>query len=248
MRNRAKLTGVVAVFLAVFSGTWYYTQDVTAAATIGLLLVTAWYAYTVKETLSEMQRMRQADLRPYVSAYFTMEKSPFIYFDVENSGRTGAVGVQFTFDPSIRILGKDTTETAILNKGIPFLPPGRHLSTFIASSFEYHDAYPQDEERVLTWKCQVAYTDAQTGQRYQENFLLDLEHLLARWSLREREDLRDLVKEVKGLREEVKRARNALELRTTRAKEQEVVPSQIHLQALIGQVRAWVIGRIITRG
>lgn len=204
-RNGTALALVVSAVLVGAVG--YASRDVTATATVALLLVTAWYAFTMRQTVQEMQRTRYADLRPYVTAYFSMERPPFIHIDVQNSGRTGAVDVRFGLSPAITLLGKDVERTALVTEGIPFLPPGRHLSTFVASSFEYHAAHPDEGDRVMAWDCTVSYTDPQNGERYSETFVLDLGHLTRRYyhSPTRKDGLPELVKEVKRLREDLRR-------------------------------------------
>lgn len=173
------------------------------------------YAGLTWRMVGEMRRTRQAQERPYVYMDLTRQESTILLV-VTNSGNGPASKVTFHFDGPI-VTWENTaaqqrveiTALPLVVKGIPFLPPRREIVSSIGSFVEYFEKV-ETEGRPLSYTGRIAYTNALTGQQYEEEVLLDFEHFKDILWLAQR-DMDDLVKEVAKIGKEIARTRRALE-------------------------------------
>lgn len=101
---------------------------------------------TTLKTLEEMRETRDAQVAPYVFAYFDQmkgEDSTKIFLVIKNAGGGQARDVQVTFDPELQNGGTYSLKhIRQLTKHIPSLPPGGEIRHAFALTVVYFNARP----------------------------------------------------------------------------------------------------------
>lgn len=98
-----------------------------AIATVLTFFVIAYTALIARRSLTEADRLRREQSRPYVWVGFD-NRSIVLYVAIENLGRTLARDVRLTFTPELRSsLDSPNAVGDFLPDGIPVLPPGKKL-------------------------------------------------------------------------------------------------------------------------
>lgn len=177
---------------------------VAAVASVAAAVGTLAYVVLTYRMVSEMRRTRLAQVRPYVYMDVARQESNILLV-VTNSGNGPAANVAFRFDrPIVTYENKqagdriEPTAWPLLAKGIPFLPPGREIVSSAGTFSEYFRAVEEDG-RPLSYAGRVRYTNALTGEAYEEGIVLDFEHFRETMWVHQR-DMDDLVKEVQQIR------------------------------------------------
>lgn len=101
---------------------------------------------TTLKTLEEMRETRDAQIAPYVFAYFDQmrgEDPTKIFLVVKNAGGGQALDVRVTFDPELQNGGTYSLKhIRQLTNHIPSLPPGGEIRHAFALTIEYFKAQP----------------------------------------------------------------------------------------------------------
>lgn len=180
-------------------------DTVQTIAVILAAVATVAYAGLTYRMVGEMQRTREAQEGPYVFVDLNRDERS-ILLTVANSGNGSAGDVTIRFDqkPIVTFENQqesqriDITELPLVAKSIPFMPPGRSITTSIGFFSEYFEMV-KTEGRPLSYSGRILYTNALAEQRYEERFLVDFAHFEgAAWPTRRNMD--DLVKDVEQIK------------------------------------------------
>jgi hypothetical protein len=107
-------------------------EDVTAAATLGLLIVACIAGFLAYRQLRESRKLREAQAQPYVAVFADTNPSSAFVIDlvVRNFGQTAAKDIRILFNPApMRQAGTETGELVELPGVIPTLVPGQEWRT-----------------------------------------------------------------------------------------------------------------------
>jgi hypothetical protein len=132
-----------------------------------------------------MRETRQMMTAPFVIAYFERgeeggEYASHLFFTVENVGAGVAKNIAYHFTPELR--GEDTksVERIIrLGENIDSLPANYRMVNLFGRAGDYLDLESEEIEDLNTdlprcFEVVVTFEDAVTGDRYRENYSLDL--------------------------------------------------------------------------
>lgn len=123
-------------------------------------------------------RLRDEQARPFVVVDF--EPSPvwgnLINLVVENVGKTLAREVRFVFDPPLESSQQTRpdhriSDSVLLSKGIPALPPGRRIEVFFDASHERVKT-----ELPMTYEVEVFSKNAEGRDQEPLKYVLDLSY------------------------------------------------------------------------
>jgi hypothetical protein len=97
------------------------------------------------KTLEEMRETRDAQIAPYVFAYFDQMKGQDptkIFLVIKNAGGGQARDVRITFDPELQTNIYSLKHIQQLTKHIPSMPPGGEIRHAFALTVNYFNAQP----------------------------------------------------------------------------------------------------------
>ena len=97
---------------------------IIAIATVGLVIITAYYARTTKKTLEQNQQMRADAQKPAIAAYPAEYNDPYgcVGLVFENTGAGPALDVKFDFDRDFKISSDRTLESVGFLQGADYIP------------------------------------------------------------------------------------------------------------------------------
>jgi len=130
-------------------------------------------AFTSRDSVEEMKKMREQEFSPYVVAYFDVPYGKFeIGLVVKNIGKTPAKNVKLKFDPPLinSFQGEKINEVGFIKDGIKMLPPNYEVRTFIDSTFDY---FNEKKELPLQYTVLIDWFD-ENGKAMNAEWMLDL--------------------------------------------------------------------------
>jgi hypothetical protein len=147
----------------------------TVIVYIGLLLATVWLVRVTKEYSNhtkELARQQKKESEPNVLAFFDVPYgTPQMYLIVKNIGKGIAKNVKLEFQPPlIDSHEKLLDEVLFLTKGIPTMPPGYEMRTFIGMTHEYFS----NEELPKEYNVKITYYCERQLKRKEIGYVLDL--------------------------------------------------------------------------
>src|SRR5690606_1179927 len=114
---------------------WYVITGFSrsdSAIAIGIAALSALFAafgaFATLMQAAEMQHQRENEERPYIVAHFEPTSSGMVYFTIQNIGKSPALDVTVTIEPSpVTHSGKTLSELSLLKNPIRFLMQGTAL-------------------------------------------------------------------------------------------------------------------------
>lgn len=152
------------------------TAGVAAAAAVGATVLARRQVDYAHKQVEEARTTRENQAQPFVSVDFERSRASDIFMDfvIRNSGPTLARNVRFIFDMPLRSTLDDRKtplrDAAILNKGIPTLPPGREYRMLFERMPDLYD----DSELPRTYEVTV-YFDDMEDRAHKLTYRLDLD-------------------------------------------------------------------------
>jgi len=204
---------IVAILLLAVSVlfTWFlvtgFSQSL-AIVSIGIAAVSALFAAISSIAglmqATEIQRQRENQERPYITAFFEGTNRGGLYLEIQNAGNSPAVDVAFKFMPEpIDYSGRKLSEVSLFNKPISFMPQGKAYRQIIDASHRF-----LADGKPTKYHIRIIYSSV-SGQMFDENTDFNLEYLkqstLPGKTIEE--NLEDISKQIKDLTEIFKSAR-----------------------------------------
>lgn len=196
---------IVAVLLLAVSVlfTWFlvtgFSQSL-ATFSIGIAAVSAMFAAisSIAGLLqaTEVQRQRENQERPYITAFFEGTNRGGLYLEIQNTGNSPAVDVVFKFTPEpIDYSGRKLSEVSLFKKPISFMPQGKAYRQIIDAGHRF-----LADDRPAKYQIRIIYSSA-SGQLYDESTDFDLDYLKQSTlpSKTTEENLEDISKQIKDL-------------------------------------------------
>jgi hypothetical protein len=182
----------------VASVNWTAVGSIGTLATVVIYVALGIFAWI---QVLQARRLREEQARPFVIVDF--EPGFLIYLTLENIGKTMARNVKIEFDKRLEssLQGpREIDETPIFRRPIPSLPPEKKIRVLFDSFTDRINAkLPLSYEVILT------YQGATRSSVFRDVYQLDLETY--RGSQMPQKGIPELVAEVEGLREEIKKWR-----------------------------------------
>jgi len=162
----------LGVFVAYFLATGFSSQQ--AQAIVGIAAISAFFAAVsaVANLLQavEVQRQRELQERPFVTAYFEGSSKGAVYFIVENSGNSPALNLSIRFDPPpTDFSGRTLDQVSTFARPIPFLPAGKSLRQIVDSGPRF-----LSQGRPTRFAVTLAYSGVQ-GNSFSDRIDHDVE-------------------------------------------------------------------------
>lgn len=144
--------------------------------TIGLAAVAAFLAAisAIASLLQavEVQKQRQSQERPYITAHFDGTSSGAICFLIENVGNSPALDVRFRFTPApVDFAGRPLSEVSLFANPITFLPAGKMIRQVLDAGYRF-----LAEGKPARFSVTVSYRSI-WGEIYEETIDHNLEYL-----------------------------------------------------------------------
>jgi hypothetical protein len=144
--------------------------------TIGIAVIAAFLAAisAIANLLQavEVQKQRQSQERPYLTAFFDGESNGFVVFVIQNAGNSPALNVKFQFVPApIDFKGRTLDMVSLFANPITFLPPGKTMRQIIDVGHKF-----LAEGKPTKFTLTVTYTSI-WHEIYAETVTHDLEYL-----------------------------------------------------------------------
>ncbi|WP_409174829.1 hypothetical protein [Brevibacillus fortis] len=158
-----------------------------------------------RRSVIEMEKTREEEHRPYVVVFFDNKQINQVNFVIQNIGKTLAKEVVITSTPAFNIpKDRPLSESNLLNRPIPNMPPNYKFTTFVDMLWDLKD----DEGNFPKFDIVVSYK-GQNNKKYQEEYHLDLnvEKGISRLS---EKTIHDLVKEFAKFKDEHNRSMRQL--------------------------------------
>lgn len=162
---------VALVLLPAFppAGAQPFIESLNKNQGYGLVVLTLVYAVATILLVSEAQKTRWADIRPYVSVEFKQFKwggHKGVALHIVNTGKTSAKNVQFVATPEIKSTGIRNIEW-LFETGIPTISPkAEHLIEYVA--LEKVAEVPQ------RYAVTITYDDSRGRKLPADDFILDM--------------------------------------------------------------------------
>lgn len=109
------------------------------------------------KTLEEMRETRDAQIAPYVFAYFDQVKGQDptkIFLVIKNAGGGQARDVRVTFDPELQTNVYSLKHIQQLTRYIPSMPPKGEIRHAFALTVEYFNAQPP---LPMQYRCRITF-------------------------------------------------------------------------------------------
>ena len=149
------------------------------------------------QVLKETKEARDLEVAPYVLVFFDMPAGIHIIdLVVKNTGKTIARDIRLSFEP--RLFGsreQDFTLLSMIKDGIPSLPPGQEIRTFVDTSISF---FSKKADRAMTYEVSVSYRGGLNDTVRTDKQILDLTAHLGTSSIT-RYRMHDLVEHVQKL-------------------------------------------------
>ena len=200
------LLGVSVLF------TWFlvtgFSQSQTTIA-IGIAAISAVFAAISSIAglmqATEIQRQRENQERPYITAYFEGTNRGGLYLEIQNAGNSPAVDVIFKFEPEpIDFVGRKLSEVSLFKKPISFMPQGKAYRQIIDAGHKF-----LADGKPTKYQIKIIYNSV-SGQMFDESTDYDLDYLKQSTlpGKTTEENLEDIAKQLKDLTEAFKSARD----------------------------------------
>lgn len=198
---------VIAVLLLAVSVlfTWFLVtgfSESQATIVIGIAAVSAVFAAISSIAglmqATEIQRQRENQERPYITAFFEGTNKGGLYLEIQNAGNSPAVDVTFKFVPDpIDFAGRKLSEVSLFKKPISFMPQGKAYRQIVDVSHKF-----LADGKPTKYQISIIYSSV-SGQMFDESTDFDLEYLkqstLPGKTIEE--NLEDISKQLKDLTE-----------------------------------------------
>jgi hypothetical protein len=169
-----------------------------------LVLITAYYAWLTRQTVTAMQDQNERLMRPYVSVRLTRDRTNIILV-VENTGRTPAEGLKLELSHEFYCLGDSDfalSDETLFSEGVSTFQSGAEVGYVLGHTYRLQDD-PENTPKRFTVTVRYSYGDTDV----EEEFKINLEQfsknfLVYRGARRELKDLREAVEEVSESLEE----------------------------------------------
>lgn len=126
---------------------------------------------TSQNMLKELRDARDEETRPYINIYFELVRNNILQLVIRNEGRTGAIKINFSFNPQIECTDGDKLRKIISENFCDFpLHPGGEIKTF----FDGIDRYFSSGQYPTSYKVSVSNRSAMTDKNYCEEKSLNL--------------------------------------------------------------------------
>lgn len=162
---------------------------------ISLVILTYFYVALTWEMVKNIKDESHLEKRPYI-IFDVKPQNSFLYFQVENIGKTLAKNLKVSIDPDIKIIKNYTLNTSIFKSAIPYFPPKKQVQTYIGSKSDFF------EENPISFQVTISYSD-NFENNYKESYNLDLTHI-KKELYPIKKDINDLVKTIDKLVSAVK--------------------------------------------
>lgn len=196
-------SSTVSVAAAAMVAIGVTADGVAAAATLltaGVALAAALFA---RGQVIELRKAREEEARPFVVVDIQPSSvwNQALNLVIENVGKTVAKDVRFDFDPGLEsaVDSVDLSESVLVKRGIPMLPPGRRLQAFFDTSVKR-----KDSGLPMTYEVTVRLCDAHGREQEPQHYILDLTHLYGLSQLTEY-GIHDAAKALREIQKSVKR-------------------------------------------
>jgi hypothetical protein len=200
------LLGVSVLFTWVLVTGFSQSQ---ATIAIGIAAVSAVFAAISSIAglmqATEVQRQRENQERPYVTAYFEGTNRGGLYLEIQNAGNSPAVDVTFKFEPQpIDFAGRKLGEVSLFKKPISFMPQGKVYRQIIDTSNKF-----LADGKPTKYQIRIIYNSV-SGQLFDESTDYDLDYLKQSTvpGKTTEENLEDIAKQLKDLTEAIKSTRD----------------------------------------
>lgn len=204
---------VIAVLLLGVSVlfTWFLVAGFSqsqATITIGIAAVSALFAAISSIAglmqATEVQRQRENQERPYITAYFEGTSRGMLNFEIQNAGNSPAVDVTFKFEPEpVDFAGRKLSEVSLFQKPISFMPQRKTYHQIIDASHKF-----LAEGKPTKYRVRIVYSSV-SGQLFDESTYFDLDYLKQAIlpGKTAEENLEDISKHLKDITDILKSAR-----------------------------------------
>jgi len=193
------LLGVSVLF------TWFLVtgfSEAQATITIGIAAVSAVFAAISSIAglmqATEIQRQRENQERPYITAFFEGTNRGGLYLEIQNAGNSPAVDVEFKFEPDpIDFAGRKLSEVSLFQKPISFMPQGKTYRQIIDAGHRF-----LAEGKPTKYHIKIVYSSV-SGQLFDESTDYDLDYLKQSTlpGKTTEENLEDISKQLKDITE-----------------------------------------------
>lgn len=120
----------------------------------------------------EVQKQRESQERPYVTAYFDGTSGGLVFFVVENFGNSPALNVTIQFKPApIDFAGRPLNRVSVFKRPISFLPPGKSLRQAVDVGHRF-----LAEGKPTVFAVSISYTSVH-HYVYKESLKYDIAYL-----------------------------------------------------------------------
>lgn len=138
--------------------------------TLFILKANAKAADATKQSVDQVKRIHLNESAPYLIASFEVGNGNFhaIYFKIKNIGKTAAKNVKLEFNPDMEEIFNNDSFIAGLKKGIPTMPPGFELQSFLETYMKIVD---KNMERMF--EVRIMYLNNE-GDEFTQVYFLDI--------------------------------------------------------------------------
>lgn len=204
---------VIAILLLSISVlfTWFLVTGFSQSQTIiavGIAAISALFAAISSIAglmqATEVQRQRENQERPYVTAFFEGTNRGGLYLEIQNVGNSPAVDVTFKFEPEpIDYAGRKLSEISLFQKPISFMPQRKAYRQIIDLGSKF-----LAEGRPTKYRVRIVYSSV-SGQLFDESTNFDLDYIKQSTlpGKTTEENLEDISKHLKDITDILKSAR-----------------------------------------
>ena len=171
MKNYFKFIPPFLTIVLLFFLEFTMDIDFKSSDYINIILVFLTYFYVVLtwEMVKNIKDESHLEKRPYI-IYDIWSENSWMYFQVENIGKTLAKDFNLEIIPDIDIIRNYTLNSPIFENTIPYFPPKKKIKTFIGSKSEFFEKNPD------SYVIKLTYSD-QFGKIYDESYEFDISHI-----------------------------------------------------------------------
>lgn len=145
---------------------------ITAAASVVLTGITAYYAFLTWHLVQENRELREEHNRPRVAIATSLHEAHIniVHLVIENIGQGPAYEVKFDTNRDVRLSqGRSLREVGLFKGGVRFLPPRQRLELFLHNAVGAVDDFKSSPLEIT-----VRYKDSVGREASPEKFVIDL--------------------------------------------------------------------------
>ena len=171
MKNYYKFIPLILIIILISILEFQTDIDFKSSDYINIILVLLTYFYVVFtwEMVKNIKVESHLEKRPYI-VYDIWSENSWMYFKVENTGKTLAKDFNLEINPDINITEKYTLNYPIFANTVPYFPPKKKIQTYIGSKSDFFDRNPS------IYNIKLTYFD-QFGKEYKEIYEFDISHI-----------------------------------------------------------------------